>query len=234
MNNKLMTYLLYAIGEIILVVVGILIAVNIDDWNESAKERSKEIHYLSNIQADLTSNIDLIDHFLEDWQECIASSQIVIEHIEGKPITDWDAFNMHCINVYDWKRFYQNNNTFEELTYSGNLALITNDSIKTNLLNLESSLQRLKAEEDHFRFDSEEIIYPPLYEHVDLHPIIKKYIGQDVVLSTELYKDYFADKRVKNGFLMAIMEFSTMTAQLRERKQTTKYIIEMIDQEINQ
>jgi len=231
-DNKVFSYFLYAFGEIFLVVVGILIAVQIDNWNDSVKERKKEIHYLTNIHADLTTNLDIIDHFLRDWGQCITSAQTIIQHIEGKPITDWAAFNRHCINVYDWKRFYQTNNTFEELTYSGNLTVISNDSIKTQLLNLDAMLQRLKAEEDHFRFDSEEIIYPPLYEQVDLHPLIKKISGEDVELTMEMYEDYFNDMRVKNGFLMTILEFSTMTEQLKERKQTTESLISMIDKEI--
>ncbi|WP_420576798.1 DUF6090 family protein [Ekhidna sp.] len=231
-ENKIKSYLLYSIGEIVLVVVGILVAVQIDNLNEARKERKKEVHYLTNIRADLVSNLGIIDHFLEEWGQCINSAQIVVEHIEGKPITDWDTFNRHCINVWNWERFYQTNNTFEELTYSGNLAIISNDSIKSQLLNLDAMLQRLIAEEDHFRFDSEEIIYPPLYELIDMHPLIQNYMGKDVTFTMDMYVEYFSDTRVKNGFLMAILEFSTMNSQLRERKEITHNLIEIIDKEI--
>lgn len=231
-ENKIKSYLLYSIGEILLVVVGILVAVQIDNLNEARKERKKEVHYLVNIRADLVTNLNIIDGYLEDWGNCITSAQIVVEHIEGRPITDWDAFNRHCINVWNWKRFYQTNNTFEELTYSGNLAILSNDSIKSELLNLDAMLQKLIAEEEHYRYDSEEIIYPPLYEHIDLHPILKKYMGEEVEITREMFASYFNDIRVKNGFLMTILEFSTMNGQLRKRREVTEKLIGIIDQEI--
>jgi hypothetical protein len=62
-SNKVMTYLLYAIGEIFLVVVGILIAVNIDDWNEDKKMESLELQSLQEIK----SNLELTLHnFIDD------------------------------------------------------------------------------------------------------------------------------------------------------------------------
>ena len=231
-KNKITSYLLYAIGEIILVVVGILIAVQIDNANEAKKARKLEIHYLQNIKVDLTETIKIIDEFLAARTAYIQSAQIIVDHIEGKPITDWKAFNEHSINIYNWKRFYRVNTTFEELTYSGNLGLITNDTIKTQLLNLESMYKQTKAEEDHFRFDSEEIIYKPLYKYIDLHMPVKMYMGEDVELSKEMYKNYFADVSVKNGFLMAILEFSTMNPQLEKMKTTSLNLIETINKEL--
>ncbi|MEQ8927961.1 MAG: DUF6090 family protein [Fulvivirga sp.] len=231
-NNKITTYLLYAIGEIILVVVGILIAVQIDNWNEANKERKMELHYLKNIKEDLRANIKIIDQFIYNRDSCIHSAEIIISHLEGAPVTDWKAFNEHCINIYDWRRYYRVNTTFEELTYSGNLGLISNDTIKTQLLNLESMFMETKGEEDHFRFDSEEIIYKPLYNLVDLHPSLRKYGGEDVELNYEMYKNYFADIRVKNGFLMVILELSKMNGQLAQMKEVSQQLIKTIDLEI--
>lgn len=47
----------YAIGEIVLVVIGILIALQINNLNDKAKERQKELHYLGNIKTDLQMTI---------------------------------------------------------------------------------------------------------------------------------------------------------------------------------
>lgn len=55
-ENKITTYLLYAVGEIILVVVGILIAVQIDHWSEARKDLEKQNLYLLEILADLKKN----------------------------------------------------------------------------------------------------------------------------------------------------------------------------------
>lgn len=56
---KFSNYLVYAIGEIILVVIGILIALQINNWNEGRKKRVQEVTILKNIQQDLL--LDTLD-----------------------------------------------------------------------------------------------------------------------------------------------------------------------------
>ena len=55
-ENKFSKYLLYAIGEIILVVIGILIALSINNWNEDRKESLIEKNYLRRLLADLEND----------------------------------------------------------------------------------------------------------------------------------------------------------------------------------
>jgi uncharacterized membrane protein YgaE (UPF0421/DUF939 family) len=52
-ENKLTRYLIYGVGEIILVVIGILIAVNFNNWNIKKIDQIQEIKYLQNIKLDL-------------------------------------------------------------------------------------------------------------------------------------------------------------------------------------
>ncbi|MGB5405151.1 MAG: DUF6090 family protein, partial [Robiginitalea sp.] len=56
-DNKFSKYLLYAIGEILLVVIGILIALQIDNWNEENKEKQRLNDFLTEIQNDLSDDI---------------------------------------------------------------------------------------------------------------------------------------------------------------------------------
>jgi sensor domain CHASE-containing protein len=136
-TTRTSNYLKYAIGEILLVVIGILIALQINNSNDLRKSREKELHYLKNIKTDVQLNIAELDKFLDTRKQLIASAKTVIEHFEGKPITNLSEFNELCIPIYGWQKYYQNNNTFQELINSGNLALISNDSIKSFLMNIE-------------------------------------------------------------------------------------------------
>ena len=52
-ENKFSKYLLYAIGKIILVVIGILIALQINNWNDLNKKRMQEVKILSEVKNDL-------------------------------------------------------------------------------------------------------------------------------------------------------------------------------------
>ena len=59
-DNKFSKYLLYAIGEILLVVIGILIALQVNNWNEDRIERKNEVKLLKELKADLDANLEEI------------------------------------------------------------------------------------------------------------------------------------------------------------------------------
>lgn len=240
-ENKPGQYLRYAIGEIVLVVIGILIALQINNWNEAKISRDKELHYLSNIQSDLYLNIANIDGNISRRNDLIHSANIMLEHFEGKPITDISALNFHAINVYTWQRFFQINNTFIELTNSGTLALISNDSIKGALLELDSQYKKLKAEEDHFRFDTENLLYKPLYRILDLNPAVINYTfrvtdgqaGENLSLDKKQYYKLLKDIEHKNGFVMTVYELSVMNGELAHMKTISENLIDLIESEMN-
>lgn len=175
-ENNVAKYLRYAVGEILLVVIGILIALQVNNWNEQRKQRATELHYLSNLKNDLNLNIAEIEKYIAVRNSRTASANIILEYFEGKPLTDFDEFNRNAVNVYTWQKFFQIDNTFQELTNSGNLSIISNDSIKNNLFNLETLYKKLKYEEEHFRYDSEVMLYEPAYGIIDINAQIKNFI----------------------------------------------------------
>lgn len=239
-ENKFSKYLLYAIGEIVLVVIGILIALQINNANEARKIRKQEVHYLENLKTDLLLNITEIDTYIEARNSSIASANKVLEYYEGRPLTDLNDFAFHTTNVYVWQKFTQHDNTFQELVNSGNLALISNDSIKNGLLNLEALYKKLKNEEDHFRYDAEVLLYEPSYAILDLNPIVKNFTyqvtegkaGENVTLPLANYEALLQNLQQKNGFVMAVYEFTVMNGQLAEMKQMCLSLIQLIEEEL--
>ena len=239
-DNQFNKYLLYAIGEIILVVIGILIALQINNSNENRKLRDQELHYLENVKTDLNLNISELDKYITVRNSRIESANKVLEHFEGKPLTDLNDFAFHTTNIYIWQKFSQHDNTFQELINSGNLALISNDSIKNGLLNLQALYKKLKYEEEHFRYDAEVLLYEPSYGILDLNPIVKNFTyqvskgqaGENIALPKANYEAMLKDIKQKNGFVMAVYEFSVMYMQFNEMKTMCNAIISLIDNEI--
>lgn len=239
-ENRLSKYIVYAIGEIILVVIGILIALSINNKNEIRKQRDLELHYLSNIKTDLILNIKHLDNYINRRETSINSANEIIAHYEGKPIKDLKAFSRHTVNIYTWRKFFQINNTFQELMNSGNLALISNDSIKDVLLNMESLYKVMKDGETHFRYDSEILLYEPSYNMMDMNPIVQNYmyyaskgaVGDNRELSKKEFENMLKDTKQKNGFVMAVYQFSEMNDQFNQMKKMCKELIQLIDNEI--
>ena len=92
-DNKPIKYLRYAIGEIVLVVIGILIALQINNWNEQRKDRKIEISYLERLlsevkkdSASINQNIQLADKLSAAYQNYIL--KMYTEQKTSKDFTD--------------------------------------------------------------------------------------------------------------------------------------------------
>jgi hypothetical protein len=167
-QNKTGKYFKYAIGEIVLVVIGILIALSINNWNENRKERNKEINYLKNLKVDLENEILNSEEFVAyHFRKVQACSKLIND---GAPtnIKEVQVYTDTYETVFDWKDFVPNNNTFKELLSSGNLSLIKNDSIKNGLLELEKNYASIAGSEYHMRREYEEYLYDPHVKNISV------------------------------------------------------------------
>lgn len=239
-DGRLGRYLAYAIGEIVLVVIGILIALQINNLNDQRKDRAKELGYLANIRTDLVVNITQMDRYLAVRTERIAAANRILAHFDGAPIQDASAFNADAISIYDWERFYQGNNTYQELVNSGNFALISNDAIKDMLLDIEALYRKMKSEEDHYRFDSETTLYEPLYATMDLEPMVADLTyrmsagqaGRKDALTTQAFDRLLKNQIAKNGFVLTSLEYEKMNGQMQEMRTLSQALIKAIDVEM--
>ena len=89
-RGKTGKYFKYAIGEIILVVIGILIALQINNWNEEKKLKIQEGEALAEIISDITINLDKFDETLNgenrpgNINNTLSSLHIIIDHLKSK------------------------------------------------------------------------------------------------------------------------------------------------------
>ncbi len=231
-RKRFANYSLYALGEVVLVVVGILIALQINNWNDLRKTRALEREYLSNIRVDLVENIARIDRFLDARTGMIEDAMVIVRQLDEGSIPDLSDFNRRCVNIYEWDRFVQVNFTVEELVSSGRLALLSSDRVKSHLFRLEAAYLVNKAEEDHLRFDAEELLYKPLYEQLDLGPMLRDFMGETDALAPGHFDPFWVDPRIKNGFHLAILELSKLNEQLEGMRGICQDLIAEIDAEL--
>ncbi|TVZ59210.1 hypothetical protein NA63_1737 [Flavobacteriaceae bacterium MAR_2010_105] len=111
-ENKFSKYLLYAIGEILLVVIGILIALQINNWNEWSKDRVKEKEVLVNLAENFELNIEALESDIERLLKFNMSSRIVLNVLDNQqPFTDSLATHFH------WARLPKTNLSLSQSGY---------------------------------------------------------------------------------------------------------------------
>ncbi|MFH4966579.1 DUF6090 family protein [Gaetbulibacter sp. M240] len=134
-DSKITKYLLYAIGEIILVVIGILIALQINNWNENRKDNFVELKILQSLNNDLITDIINIQGMLKNDSLSIEYNRQLISILKNESV-NYDSSMAKIfgdINRYD--AFWPQKMGFESLKSKG-LEIIKNDKLKSEIVNL--------------------------------------------------------------------------------------------------
>ena len=117
MENKTSKYFKYAIGEIILVVIGILIALQINNWNEARKNKTFETEILTQVQANLIKDKLTLQDISSNFQKAINSSNKILKSNWSRE--DKDSLQFWLANVIMFDRFQPLTNAYEVLKSKG-------------------------------------------------------------------------------------------------------------------
>jgi len=139
-DNKPLKYMRYAIGEIILVVIGILIALQINNWNEHRKGVIEETIILKNLIEDLKADIKGYNKSI-DWlkaRQGSVDSVLMFLNDPDVPVNDEQLIHWLITSGYilDYTPVYP---TYTEITGSGKLSLIQSVRIKKDLADYKSN-----------------------------------------------------------------------------------------------
>ena len=169
-------YIIYALGEIVLVMVGILLALQVNNWNQSVKDQAVEQKMLQSILDNLEEDAVTLDLAIERIQITIDA----IDRIQrdGGSIPD-DSLAIYATRSGYTRAFVPVSTAFELSKSSGKLDLIQNDS-------LALAIQRLYDQDYRSLSDSVE-------EWKILNAIIHPYMVQ--------YQVFGADDFTVDGYL---------------------------------
>lgn len=134
-QNRFKSYLAYAIGEIVLVVIGILIALQINNLNALSKNRQKELVYYENLVGEVQEISRIVssrlDYEKEMQQECERALKLL-----NQTNINFDSLSFVLNRVSTRMSFVSYGPIFEEMKYSGNLSLIRSIPLKNSITQL--------------------------------------------------------------------------------------------------
>jgi hypothetical protein len=153
-ENKFSKYLLYAVGEILLVVVGILIALQVNNWNEGRKLKKDRIDILENLKIDLANDVENYKTNIYRLQKRQEIAGEVLQFLEEIPseIDSSDTVRKLLILGYieDHNPSFA---TYNEILGSGKLGLLESNELKVYLANYKSAFENFKAIENNWSED---------------------------------------------------------------------------------
>lgn len=153
-ENRVRKYLLYAVGEIVLVVIGILIALQINTWNQERQNRAEEQKYLMRLEQDLNTDLLNIQQARINYETRLVLGLRVLDslgsnngdlvrawpyfseakdHLETQGVNYGKKLGPDLFAILTRGQFTPARVTFDELQNTGKISLIRDDSLRVHL-----------------------------------------------------------------------------------------------------
>lgn len=133
-EGKTIKYFKYAIGEIILVVIGILIALQLNIQKEAAKERKVTEQLLMGVQADLKLEVERIE-FLQTYYGGITDGmQQILLNYQGKESNTNKELGQYFLNTFEFRKFSKFNTNYQTLYGSSLLQEIAEKQLSEDII----------------------------------------------------------------------------------------------------
>lgn len=222
-------YLIYAIGEIFLVVIGILIALQVNNWNEERRERSTELLYLQSFKEDLDQNMAELDRVIEKTSRVVAYNDSLLAYLVSADTgtIDQDVAMRLLGESAGYTIFQSKEGTVQSVIGSGALEVLRDPFIRMKIAVWEGDLKNIRAwESDSKRSFDEYTGY--LKMNLPRHLMIFEESVIDDNVLTKLQSDTY--------FLNTLMERSFMSSSLNElyseKLEELNVLSETVDREI--
>lgn len=147
-ENRFSKYLLYAIGEIILVVLGILIALQINNWNDRRIEKEEEKKSYQNIRNQVMDDLDELSEVKDLNNNLSAQYEKANQIISTNDRNKMDSLAIIAMRLSQYSDFHRSGNIYETLVNSGELKLLKNTDITSSIQKLEMTYNHLNKLED--------------------------------------------------------------------------------------
>lgn len=148
-DNRPLKYMRYAIGEIVLVVIGILIALQINNWNEARKDKIIEQKVLKTLRSDFKSNKAQLQDNIDETEKMVSDISQLFELFR---MTQSELSLIPTDSIRTgfggYATFNPSDGALTSLLLSGNLNIITNDSLKNKLTNWPNLVNDAKEDEN--------------------------------------------------------------------------------------
>ena len=189
-QNQMGKYFKYAIGEILLVVVGILIALQINNWNENRKAQKKEQELLLQLQSEFQSNLNQLDEKIALRNRMVSASLKLLDYV------DYPAKRNHD-SILKYLGYTVLSPTFDpivnDINSSGRIDLIQSTQLKEKLSLWTSEIIQVTEEEQvwlHYRNNN----YMPLLLQKGMYRnLVNQYWKDNIIEAFHLDKDIKAD-----------------------------------------
>jgi len=239
-ENKFSNYLIYAIGEIILVVIGILIALAINNSNQNRVIQKKEQTYLNGLKAEFQTSKLKLSELIKINKSNFYGAKKLLEDISNKNESPSEKqFSELLLNTFSSDiSFNPNNSLLSEMISSGSLKDISNTTLRIKLTNWISTIEDVSKQESELGIQREKVLDIFRTNENSLRTIfdltgISQEIGLQKMEQTVSNLDLLKSRKFENNILMFILTTNAMEkAHYQPLMEDLDSILKLIENEI--
>jgi hypothetical protein len=165
--NKFSKYLLYAVGEILLVVIGILIALQMNEWKENKVKDQKGLELLTTLQSCMQRNLAEHQKDLAKVRMSYESSLHVLDAIENKDLKE-DSLKLFSSKINLYSPFFPDYTGYDALKQGG-LERIVSEDLKSNISDYyERYVSRLNFFQSPGQYNPSDILQDYIIENFEV------------------------------------------------------------------
>jgi hypothetical protein len=147
-EGNVLKYLTYAFGEIIIVVIGILLALYLNNWNQERTEKKMELHYYQSIKIQLNEDLTTLNGEIEYNQNFLNQFSYGKKLILLNDKSKTDTLGKIALNMVRFSDFRRKSNIYQTLINSGEIIIINNTKITEKLESLEENYSYINRLEE--------------------------------------------------------------------------------------
>jgi hypothetical protein len=227
-GGKFQQYFFYALGEIFLIVIGVMIALQINNWNEYNKERTLEDEYLKKIALN-------VEHDILQYQKIVAAQRGYRNGIDSfliivrNPFTyETSALDKYYKQLWLFERFTPNKGALNNMISSGKINLIQNEELLNSILNYYKTIDEQSASVD-------EAI--SVYSRNQIGPYFMKFDFMDSKVLTPHRKrksllEYHMDPQIENLISARLVMMDIQNIYYNGQIETAGKLIKQIREEV--
>lgn len=238
-DNQALKYSRYAIGEIVLVVVGILIALQVNNWNENQNTRQIERKLLQELKMDLEeTKADLMTDIEKARLELVATDSLYQQIVNGRSQVKPRPVRISMQSIYNRSDLYPKKSAYESLQAFG-INLVSNDFLRKGITDLyELQLVRVEVLESFLKETLEKGFVSHLMEvskpidECDGCNSLKEIFSPDIVQSSNFYLVEQPSDELVHLLKTKYMAYLALTELYGSTETKINDLIEVIDSEI--
>ena len=234
-SGKLKGYITYALGEIFLIVIGILIACKINDLNEIRKNRIVELKIYESLYDELNTNLKILNTTIDHYSDTSKRLEATMNYI-GLPSNEITEGAKDTIIHINYSETNLLEGALNSVISTTKLELIESDSLKGLITNYPAEIQKLESIDSKIKEIVLDRLQPVLEKHLALKDMLSKdnprYSRIRTFGKSSNYQNLLNSKEYQNSLVDRLIQTQNLLTSAKKLRNRTQVMSLKLKQEL--